>query len=417
MPAQQDSILIIGAGTFGLSTAYHLTNAGYKSVTILEKGTAVPSALSAGNDVNKIVRAEYEDPFYTELALQAMAEWANNPVFSPHYHQTGYLLANSAAAPEKTKRTLAKSLLSIKSHPTWADKIDPITSREDIKKAAPALDGPMEGWEGYFNRFAGYAHAANALTSVYNHIKERGVQIHTGEEITSLEFSGTRCTGARTTSGKRFTATKVVLTLGASLGNVLQEVGRQVTAKAWSVLHIQLTPPEAAKLKGIPVTYARDLGFFFEPEPGTGILKLSPSGGGYTNYPAGGGLSVPPERNDFVPEDDKHKVRRLLREVLPSLATRPFVDGHICWCADTADSNYVIDAVPGKQGLFVATGDSGHAFKMLPVVGGWIQKVLEKGEQDIPRWRWKDGSDAGGDVSWRAGEVLDLEDVGYRSKL
>ncbi|EXF74660.1 FAD dependent oxidoreductase [Colletotrichum fioriniae PJ7] len=402
MPDLQDSILIVGAGTFGLSAAYHLSRAGYKSITILEKGTSVPSSLSAGNDVNKIVRAEYEDPFYTELALQAMSEWTDNELFAPHYHQTGYLLANSAAAPEKTKKTLAKSLESIRVHPAWAGRIDPIKTREDITKAAPALDGPMEGWEGYFNQFAGYAHAANALKAVSEYVKAQGVEVHTGEEVASLTYEGDKCIGARTTSGKDFTAATTILTVGASLGNVLPSVGRQVTAKAWSVLHIQLQSEEAARLKGIPVTYARDLGFFFEPEPGTGILKLSPSGGGYTNYSTTTGLSTPPEENNFVPEADVRRIRKLLQETLPSLADRPFIDQHICWCADTADSDYVIDAVPGKKGLYLATGDSGHGFKMLPVVGQWIKDLVEKGEQSIVRWKWKEGSDAGQNVSWRA---------------
>ncbi|KAK1723068.1 FAD dependent oxidoreductase [Colletotrichum acutatum] len=411
MPDLQDSILIVGAGTFGLSAAYHLSRAGYKSITILEKGTSVPSSLSAGNDVNKIVRAEYEDPFYTELALQAMSDWADNELFAPHYHQTGYLLANSAAAPEKTKKTLAKSLESIRVHPAWAGRIDPIKTREDIAKAAPALDGPMEGWEGYFNQFAGYAHAANALEAVYEYVKAQGVEIHTGKEVASLIYEGDRCIGARATSGEDFKATTTILTVGASLGNVLPSVGRQVTAKAWSVLHIQLQPQEAAHLKGISVTYARDLGFFFEPEPGTGILKLSPSGGGYTNYLTTTGLSTPPEKNDFVPEADVLRIRKLLKETLPSLADRPFIDQHICWCADTADSDYVIDAVPGKKGLYLATGDSGHGFKMLPVVGQWIKDLVEKGEQSIVRWKWKEGSDAGQNVSWRAGDVVDLKDI------
>jgi hypothetical protein len=63
------SILIIGAGTFGLSTAYHLAKAGYKNITVLEKASSIPPTLSAANDYNKIIRAEYEDPWYSELAL------------------------------------------------------------------------------------------------------------------------------------------------------------------------------------------------------------------------------------------------------------------------------------------------------------------------------------------------------------
>ena len=67
-PSKDSSILIIGAGVFGLSTALHLAQDGFTKITVLDR-EPVPSPYSAGNDFNKIVRAEYEDPFYTELAL------------------------------------------------------------------------------------------------------------------------------------------------------------------------------------------------------------------------------------------------------------------------------------------------------------------------------------------------------------
>lgn len=62
-------ILIIGAGAWGLSTALHLQQAGHLDITVLERAEQIPSRYSGGYDINKIVRAEYEDPFYTELAL------------------------------------------------------------------------------------------------------------------------------------------------------------------------------------------------------------------------------------------------------------------------------------------------------------------------------------------------------------
>lgn len=67
--ANPKRVLIVGGGTFGLSTAYHLAKSGYTDITVLDKCEFVPSAASAGNDLNKIIRAEYEDPFYAELAL------------------------------------------------------------------------------------------------------------------------------------------------------------------------------------------------------------------------------------------------------------------------------------------------------------------------------------------------------------
>lgn len=67
--SRDSSFLIVGAGTIGLSTALHLSSRGYNNITILDRGESIPSAHSAGNDENKIVRADYEDPFYATKAL------------------------------------------------------------------------------------------------------------------------------------------------------------------------------------------------------------------------------------------------------------------------------------------------------------------------------------------------------------
>ncbi len=62
-------VAIVGCGAWGLSTALHLTNSGYTNITVLDRASEIPSRYSAGYDLNKIVRPEYEDPFYTDLAL------------------------------------------------------------------------------------------------------------------------------------------------------------------------------------------------------------------------------------------------------------------------------------------------------------------------------------------------------------
>lgn len=67
--AKTDSILIVGGGAFGLSTALHLSAAGYNNITVFDKDDEIPPRFSAANDLNKIVRAEYEDPFYRDLTL------------------------------------------------------------------------------------------------------------------------------------------------------------------------------------------------------------------------------------------------------------------------------------------------------------------------------------------------------------
>lgn len=67
--SKSDSVIIVGGGAFGLSTALHLSQKGYTNISVFEKDSNIPPRFSAANDLNKIVRAEYEDDFYTDLTI------------------------------------------------------------------------------------------------------------------------------------------------------------------------------------------------------------------------------------------------------------------------------------------------------------------------------------------------------------
>jgi sarcosine oxidase / L-pipecolate oxidase len=84
---------------------------------------------------------------------------------------------------------------------------------------------------------------------------------------------------------------------------------------------------------------------------------------------------------------------------------------------DRPDGNLLIDYYPPHDGLFIATGGSGHAFKFFPVIGekvlAAIERRLEPELKDLWGWRieptegfigTEDGSRAG-----RKGMLLDEE--------
>lgn len=193
-----------------------------------------------------------------------------------------------------------------------------------------------------------------------------------------------------------------------------------MTSRCWGVAHLQLTPDEARELQGIPVTNVRDLAFFFEPDTETNKLKFCHMGGAYTNYSLSkDGLSLPfpgLAESQFLPGDDERFIRQLLKEAFPKLADRPLIDTHLCWVADTDDSDYIIDFVPGTgSSLVVLSGDSGHGFKMMPIFGGFVQTLLEDGRQSQPKWQWKESKPKSG-AAWRSGESQELSDA-VHSKL
>ena len=54
-------VLIVGAGTFGLSTAVHLARRGYTNIQCIDR-FPYPSKDSAGYDVNKIISMRNDTP-------------------------------------------------------------------------------------------------------------------------------------------------------------------------------------------------------------------------------------------------------------------------------------------------------------------------------------------------------------------
>ncbi|KAK5102622.1 hypothetical protein LTS08_003422 [Lithohypha guttulata] len=424
---KSEPIIILGSGTWGLSTALHLVNEGHSNITVFDRASEIPSRYSAGYDINKIVRPEYEDPFYTDLALKAIQGW-KTPLFGPYFHKTGYVVATSGRAPQKAIKHLNEALASIKDHPVFKSHITPLNKPQDFKDLFWQFRGPVTGFSGYLNRFAGYAHSANAMKGVHHHLAGRGVKFVLGPEngrVTKLVYDTSkarRCVGVRTADGQEHKATLIVSCLGAYQAELIPDVGKFSVAKSWSVAHVQLTESECDLLRGIPVINVRDLGFFFEPDPATRLLKLCPLGAGYINTDKKTGISLPPLNNlppprDYIPAEDEAKLRQLLRETLPWLADRPFVDQKICWFADTADSEFCVDFVPDTdRSLIVLSGDSGHGFKMMPIVGSWVLDLLKDGHQKMKRWQWKkpegENMAAWGDaVSWRIGTTREIGDV------
>ena len=77
------------------------------------------------------------------------------------------------------------------------------------------------------------------------------------------------------------------------------------------------------------MTYVRDLGYFFEPDRRTNILKVCSATTQYTWLSGTDEVStVPPKLQDsaIISKRDERTIRELLRQSIPSLADRPLQD-------------------------------------------------------------------------------------------
>lgn len=89
------SYLFVGAGCFGASAALHLKQSDpLAEVTLLDR-TPFPCPSATAHDLNKVIRADYEDLLYMELALEALKLWKTDPILRPFCNETGLIFAGT----------------------------------------------------------------------------------------------------------------------------------------------------------------------------------------------------------------------------------------------------------------------------------------------------------------------------------
>ncbi|KAJ5892303.1 uncharacterized protein N7473_008531 [Penicillium subrubescens] len=418
-------IVVGGGGTMGSSTALHLLRSGYtpSNITVLDV-YPIPSAQSAGHDLNKIMSIRLRNSPDLQLSLEALDMWKNDPLFKSFFHQVGMIDCSSSedgiASLRRKYQSLLDAGIGLEKTNFWLD------SEEEILEKAPHFTREqIKGWKGVFCGDGGWLAAAKAINAIGEFLRQEGVNFGFGGAGTFKRplfgADGFTCVGVETTDGTQYFADKIVLAAGAWSPTLIDLEG-QCVSKAWVFAHIQLTSQEAAEYKNAPVVYDGEYGFFFEPNE-HGVIKVCDEFPGFSRFklhqPYGASspklISVPRSHakhpTDTYPDASEKTIRKAIARFLPRFMNTELFNRSMCWCTDTVDANLLICEHPRWKNLILATGDSGHSFKLLPNIGKHIVEVLEGSlSQELAKeWRWRPGGDAL--KSRRAAPAKDLADM------
>ncbi|EXJ60199.1 proline dehydrogenase [Cladophialophora yegresii CBS 114405] len=423
-------ILIVGGGTWGCSTALHLARRGYTSITVLD-AYAVPSPISAGNDLNKILElasfaGEDEDERYVSHRLleAATAGWLHDPVFQPYFHETGCIVAATS--------NKARAYMNSPDGPSEADGWIPLRTKEEFRATMPkgVLTGDFPGWQGWWKKSgsgAGWVHARKSMESAAREAARLGVAFVTGDQVgrvTRLIYECSDVKGALTADSKAHYADRTILCAGANAA-MLFDMEDQLRPTAWTLAHLKMTPDEAALYRDLPVLFNVERGFFMEPDAEHHELKMCDEHPGYCNWTGTTGTGTGDKSTPFakhqIPLESEARCRAFLRETMPHLADRPFSFARICWCADTPDRAFLISLHPEYPSLVLGVGGSGHGFAHIPSIGGFIADAMEEklDERLKHSFRWRPETAVRrdwGDLQGRFGpegadRVMDFQDI------
>jgi len=283
-----------------------------------------------------------------------------------------------------------------------ADNLVELRSHEDIVRAAGAGGG--SGTWGYLNKASGWADAEASMRWLRDKVAGLDrVRFLIGEAISLLYSSHDKVLGARLADGSTLRADLTIVAAGAWTPTLVDLSGRAL-ATGQVLAYLQISDAEQERLSKMPVQLNFSTGMFVIP-PSRNILKVARHGYGYTNpvaiahpSPAHHGesltVSMPATADThpglWIPAEGERACRQALREMVPELGEREFVKTRVCWYTDTPRGDFLITYHPEHEGLFVATGGSGHGFKFLPVIGEAIVDTLEGRcpEEFRERWSW-----------------------------
>ncbi|KAF3130156.1 hypothetical protein TWF703_008322 [Orbilia oligospora] len=431
------SIIIVGSGVFGLTTALSLSHRpAYASttITVIDK-SPFPAADGSSIDSSRIIRADYKDPVYARLAAEALEIWrlpgshdddgssargANGSSARIYagvgaenrYSESGLVLVGDGDVEYVTE--------SYKNMKAQADVLEVgesvkyLDGKDDIRAAMKT--GGVTGSRGYINPFSGWADAQAAMVWVREQCEKReNIKFLEGEvemlwvkknsetDDEGVKVGEKKVEGVVMKNGNMLSADITVLAAGAWSPGLLDLAGRAV-ATGQVMAYVEVSEEEEAQLKDIPVTLDLSNGMFIFP-PKAGVMKIARHAFGYVNSMEGEGwekagegvvvsrpvtgVSLPGVR---IPKDDEDMLAKGLAEMVPSLKGREFKKTRLCWYTDTPTGDFIVSYHPTINRLFLATGGSGHAFKFLPVLGEKVADGIEgKLEADLVKlWNIRD---------------------------
>lgn len=436
-------IVILGAGVFGLTTALHLAQRGYKNVTVLDREaydqTGYTSA-AASADQNKIIRASYgAQKLYENLAFEALDRWdewnrdvrdasdlPDSLFFNDRlWDNCGFVRAGELTGLDPQETATQESFPEALKDTQY--RLSDASRREDARIngiASTKLD-PFDrsrrglGLDGIFDGTGGCVAADKSCSWVLHLCQKLGVRTKLGIQYAFRDFvrNGSRIAGVKTgDGGTAFPADLVIVAAGGWTPSIVPEVADLLQTTAGSVVKIQL-PPQSERpdiwrkysssefpcwswrLTGSTMQGTEVGGIYGFPRTPDGVIKIGFRGTKWTNMAystATGRLISYPETNPAgLPSKAMHNIREFCKENMPDLVGLP-LSTRLCWYTDSVDSNFLVDRVPGTEGLMVASGGSGHAFKFLPVLGEHVVDVVEKKDTAYTNlFKWREPS-AGG---------------------
>jgi glycine/D-amino acid oxidase-like deaminating enzyme len=396
--------VILGGGVIGCAIAWKLAKRSdplAEPVVLLERADL--GAGSSGRS-GAILRQLYGDPRVALMARDSLREFAG--------------FEGKTARPIGFRRSGLLSIAGPK-RPEWVERLREAHARLlgvgiDVRLVGPAEmhalipglridDGSLGVWE----PDAGFVDPQRTVESFAALARTYGAITRLGAEARAIRVANGRVTGVET-NGESYEADNVVVCAGPWSRKILSAAGIELPLRALQPGNHFLRLPisyheggatgEAGRRPGgvdledplealseqisgqggaeeariHPVILDLEEMFYARCEPNQHRTRI-----GHVDHEHDVELQDPDDLVEEVPAAERAWARGAISSRMPVYGREPDVASQAGWYTLTPDMMPVVGALPETAGLYVATGFSGHGFKLAPSVGEGVAQLLQ----------------------------------------
>lgn len=350
-------VIIIGAGTWGSSTAWQLAERGYSVLAI--DAHRPPHAFGSHAGATRLARqSNSTGPEYVDLTQRAFDMWSEigRRTGRDVLVETGNIFVGRPGSRwfDNTRANLETSHF-----------VHEILTADEGRARFPRVtieDDEVVVWEPH----GAVSQVPASIEAMQQLGREAGVEVRYDEPVRAWSSNGSTVTV--TTDHGTYTAPRLIVTSGAFSGDVLglslpTTVERQVLANF-------AVDPSAERLPSM----------YFAPLPGDDGAPAygcpEPDGTYKLSAPNRGDVIDPNLLSQDVTEKDLARIADVAARRLPELSTVPVMHT-VCMWTESQDGHWLIGRHPSHANVVIGAGCNGRGFRYAPVVGALLSDLVE----------------------------------------
>jgi glycine/D-amino acid oxidase-like deaminating enzyme len=357
-------VVIVGSGIVGASIAYHLTEAGFRDIILLERESHQGKG-STGKSMGG-VRAQFATPVNIQMSLYSIPFYSTFEEvvgYPSGYRPQGYLFMATTTAHMDYLRTNYERQVAL-----GLKSVALITREEILERVPHVRSDDIVG--GSFCSTDGFVDPHSVMTGFTLKAVERGARLWLESRPTGLSIDRHGIAGVETTRGLIATRT-VVNAAGPWAAAVAELAGLELPVRPQRRMLVPTEPFDKIP-HSVPMVIDMSTGFHFRPE-GLGLLMA------WNDPDQTYGFNTQVDRG-FIEKILTHAVDRFPvfedLEVNPSRAWAGLYEV-------SPDHHCILGPVKAVPGLYLANGFSGHGVMHSPATGRILSDLISQGHTSV----------------------------------